>query len=563
MAKKGKRGKETRFLRETWFLVGVMLILLMPLGVQAAPAGPQATNVSITIQTDGARSFVDPRLLGTNLAAWMGPAAMSNATFLARTLASGVTVVRMPGGSWSNAYGWLSCEKRANQSGVLACGDGWESWAARPTDFINFLKATGTQGMWVTSINGTSKEAAAAVAFFNARITDTTSIGYDIHGTNWYTAGHWAQLRAANGNLEPAGIKLWGVGNEVYGGKPGLGTNCNTPWGWEDVWTCDGTEYVNGTGSGSARHEGYLEFRTAMRAVDPSIQVGAIGVTYQSSWNDWGNKVISAAGRVMDFYEVHQYAYDTPPASYETALANVQTVWPALKANISAGFGAYAGGRAIPIGITEHNLFSAWNQDTGAWMTRTVDGLYIADSLGQMVKSGFSMANQWLLDGNTQSNGTDYGLLHSDMGYARSPQYDAYVLWSRFGSQMLPSISTADAATTLSVYAGRINALTPTLLAINKTGQPITTTIHLSGSLPLIGAQVDVARAASLAAGSMTFNGVSEGTLANDLSNAPASSVPVSADQLTYSFAPYSITLLRMQLSFTPTAFVYLPLVMR
>ncbi len=544
-------------------VLGVVFALLQPLGVQAAPAAPQATNVSVTIQTDGAPSLVDPRMLGTNLAAWMDPTAMSNATFRARTIASGVTVVRMPGGSWSNAYGWLSCEKRATQSGALACGPGWESWAARPTDFINFLKATGTQGMWVTSINGTSKEAAAAVAFFNARITDTTSIGYDIHGTNWYTAGHWAQLRAANGNPEPAGIKLWGVGNEVYGGKPGLGTNCNTPWGWEDVWTCDGTEYVNGIGSGSARHEGYLEFRTAMRAVDPTIQVGAIGVTYQSSWNDWGNQVISAAGQVMDFYEVHQYAYDAPPASYETALANVQAVWPALKANISAGFSAHAGGRTIPIGITEHNLFSAWNQDTGAWMTRTVNGLYIADSLGQMMKNGFSMANQWLLDGNTQSNGTDYGLLRTDAGYARSPQYYAYVLWSRFGSQMLPSSSTADAATTLSVYAGRINALTPTLLAINKTGQPITTTIHLSESLPLIGAQADVARAASLAAGSMTFNGVAEGTLANDLSNAPASNVPVGADQLTYAFAPYSITLLRMQLSFTPTAFVYLPLVMR
>ena len=72
-----------------------------------------------------------------------------------------------------------------------------------------------------------------------------------------------------------------------------------------------------------------------------------------------------------------------------------------------------------------------------------------------------------------------------------------------------------------------------------------------------------MARAASLASGSMTFNGVAEGALANDLSNAPALSVPVNADQLTYAFAPYSITLLRMQLTFTPTAFVYLPLAMR
>ena len=543
----------------------IVFAIALPFSASAAPASPQASNVNITVFATGTPTPIDSRLLGTNLAAWMGPDAMANATFHARTVASGVTVVRVPGGSWSNAYGWLSCEKRANQPGAQPCGDSWESWVARPTDFINFLKATGTQGMWVVNINGTSKEAAAAVAFFNARITDTTSIGVDIHGTNWYTAGHWVQLRAANGNLEPARIQLWGVGNEVYGGKPGLGTNCNTPWGWEDVWTCDGTEYVNGIGSGATRHEGFVEFRNAMRAVDPGIQVGAVGVTSQASWNDWGNKVIVAAGHAMDFYDVHEYAYDAPPAGYETALAYVETIWPALKANISAGFGAHAGGRNIPIGITEHNLFSAWNQDSGAWMTRAVDGLYVADSLGQMMVNGFSMANQWLLDGNTQSNGTDYGLLHTDtgQGYARSPQYFAYVLWSRFGSQWLPVMSTANAATTLSVYAGRVNALTSSVLGINKTGQPITATIHFSGSLPLIGGTADVARASNLAANSMTFNGVAENALADNLSNASSTSVPVAPDQLTYTFAPYSITLLRLQLSFTPSAFIYLPLVMR
>ena len=193
-------------------------------------------------------------------------------------------------------------------------------------------------------------------------------------------------------------------------------------------------------------------------------------MTYQDSWNDWGNKVISATGQLMDFYDVHQYAYNTLPVTYTTALADVMTSWAAQKANIDAGFATYAGGRQVPVAMSEYNLISSWTEDSGAWMTRTVTALFVADSLGQMMHSGYTMANQWLLDGNTQSNGTDYGLLHSDMGYARSPQYFAYVLWSRFGGQMLPHTSSADAATTLSVYAGRIDALHPTLLAINKTG---------------------------------------------------------------------------------------------
>jgi hypothetical protein len=507
---------------------------------------PPVTSATVRIQTLGAVTPIDPRVFGSNLPTWLGPARLEDSTFRARTIASGLTVIRLPGGSWSNGYNWLDCENF-----VAPC-----DWAARPTDFLNFLKATNTEGVWVVSPNGTSKEAAALVAFFNASTGDPTPIGVDLLGRDWFTAGYWAQLRSDHGNPEPYPIKLWEVGNEVYGGLPGP-TDC-VAWGWEDVWTCDGTEYVNGiTG-----HEGYLAFQDEMRAVDPTILVAPVGVPYASSWTNWGNEVIAGAGDVMDFYGLHQYAYFTPPATYAEALAQPQTEWDNIRADLDAAYTANAGGRAIPSAVTEYNLFSGGDLDTGQWMTRAVNALFMGDTLGQIVENRFFLANQWdLANGVNLTSGTDYSLINADT-WERYPQYYVFPLWARFGPEMLPLTSTVSAANALSAYAGRISAQTLSVLAINKTGSPITTTLEFDSPLTLSSGTADVVLAASLDATTVTFNGVSDP--ADDLSDAPPVTLGSVSNPLVYTFAPYSITLLRLN-TIPPTLMpgLYLPLIRR
>ena len=523
-------------------------------------------HVTATIQRSAGSAgmpFVPSHLLGSNLPSWLGPGVLADGTFRARISGANIGVLRIPGGSWSDGYGWLSCELGADLPGRAPCG--WSGWEARPSDFINILRAQHAEGMWTVNINTTSKEAAAAVAFFNARITDTTVIGTDIHSTDWYTAGHWAILRAVNGNPEPLGIHFWEFGNEIYGGLPG-NTNCQS-WGWETTWTCDGTEYINGVGIGSARHEGYLAFRAAMRAVDPSIAFGVSGTDDPAGYANWATKVIAAAGPVMDFYIVHPYAYDTPPsndaAGHSQILALPQTHWSGIRAALKPLFDAYAPGRSVPVAVTEYNLVSSWTNDNEQLMTRAVDTLFIADSIGQMAQNGYAMALQWALANGTSSNGTDYGLLKGEAGYTRTAQYYAYPLWARFGNSMLPVTSSADAATELSVYAGRIDSGTVTLLAINKTGNTMTATITLNGITGLAGGTADVVQAKSLSAQSVTLNGVANPS--NDLSNAP--SHPFSAGPGTtfaYTFTPNSITLLTLHTSvLTPTHWLYLPLLQR
>jgi hypothetical protein len=174
---------------------------------------PAGVDADLVIRADLPARPIDRRVFGTNLPAWIGSERLADPAFQQAAVDAGVTVVRMPGGSWSNAYDWRACE----DGPVDEC---FFDGVARPRDFIGFLDATGLEGMWTVSINETAQSAAAAVAFFNGEVDDTRPIGADRNGEDWGVVGQWALLRASRGFFEPVGIELWEVGNEVYGGKP-------------------------------------------------------------------------------------------------------------------------------------------------------------------------------------------------------------------------------------------------------------------------------------------------------------------------------------------------------
>ena len=495
-----------------------------------APNGP-----TITLAADGQTQPFDRRLLGTNVPAWPGPSLLTNPRFITRTIALGSPLLRMPGGSWSGAYDWLACENGDQQ----AC---YWTWAARPTDFMNFMRATGSPGMWTVSVNGTPQEAAALVAFFNGTVDDTRTIGVDLRGRDWKTVGDWARLRAQHGNPTPLPIRLWEFGNEVYGGKAGAGAECAS-FGWEDVWTCDGTEYMQGKGSGATRQDGYLTFRTAMRTVDANILVGAVGVDNPSDWTNWGNEVIGIGAADLDFYVVHRYAYSQTPASAAAVLAPPQRTWANVVTDLNTAFDRYAAGRRAPIAVTEYNLVAFQDLDTGQLMRQAVNALSIADTIGQMATQGVQIANQWNLANGRAGNGTDYGLLDVDT-QERNPQYYALALWNRFGTALLPVSTNALDATKLSLYAGRTADGALTLLAINKSAQPISATVRIAGATGPFTVTADTVSASTLTDTAVRFNGVTNP--ADDFADAPAQALGTQTGPFAHSFSPYSLTLLTL-----------------
>ncbi len=507
-----------------------------------APA--PSTSANITINAAGVPiTFSPTRLLGVNTAAWLHPSGFADQHLIDRTRALGNGLLRLPGGSDSQTYGELSCELGAPIPNAISCTDASN---ARLSDFITFLQATGRQAIYTININTTPEAAAALVAFFNADVSDPTVIGTDSNGADWKTAGDWARLRAQHGHPDPVGIRFWDFGNETYGGVAGSDPNCQD-FGWEHVWTCNGAEYING----ARGHAGYRQFRAAMRAIDPTLQLGAVGFEDPAGYNNWTNNLLSAGGDLIDFLTIHPYPYDTfPPnnaAGYAQILALPQTQWPGIAAALHSAIHAQAGGRAIPIWVTEYNLGSPAG-DTDHLMARAVNGLYIADSIGQQIVQGYAAGLPWDLVGVTQANGANMGLMNGGVALQRQPSYYAFPLWARFGDQLLPSTNSLDAAAQLSVYAGRVDDRTISLLAINKTGQPINAAMTISGvggALAVISGTADVVQATALDAQSVQYNGV--GDPADTLADAPSLPLTSSGTAPTYQFAPYSITLLRLR----------------
>ncbi|MBA3471282.1 MAG: hypothetical protein H0T53_16725 [Herpetosiphonaceae bacterium] len=514
---------------------------------------PPLGTVDLTLDLSGTpNAFTPDHILGTNFAVWSRPA-ITNPTFVARTRALGRGLLRLPGGAFSQEYGGINCELGAGAAlpGAYPCsGD----WLATLSDLLDFLQSTERAGLYTININTTAKEAAATVAFFNASVGDPTVIGIDHKGVNWQTAGYWAQLRSDHGNPDPIGIKYWDFGNETYGGTQASGGAECAAFGWELVWTCNGAEYINGVGAGAARHQGYLEFRTAMKAIDPTILVGAIGLPDPAAFSNWSNELLAAGGATIDYYGIHPYTFDEVPNT-ATILSRPQQQWPQIVSALQAAFATHAGGRSIPIWVTEYNLTSVWSYDTAQQMTRAVNALFIADTIGQMITHKMAVGNQWELNGNTQTNGTDYGLLRLDEEElpedtnfsARSPHYYAYVLWDRFGAQMLPVANSADAATQLSVYGGRVDADTLSLLAINKTAAPISANIRLNQlgqPVAVTGGTVDLMQATALSDQSVTWNTVASPS--DDLSNAPPLPFAATGTVPGHTFPAYSVTLLRL-----------------
>jgi alpha-N-arabinofuranosidase len=86
-------------------------------------------------------------------------------------------------------------------------------------------------------------------------------------------------MRAANGHAAPFNVKLWEVGNEIWG------------------------NWVRGHSDAATYARNYNRYAQAMRAVDPSIKLIAVGDNNM----DWNRTVLREAGRNIDYLAIHHY----------------------------------------------------------------------------------------------------------------------------------------------------------------------------------------------------------------------------------------------------------------
>ncbi len=212
----------------------------------------------------------------------------------------GIEIARWPGGNFVSAYDWrdgIGERDRRPPRRELAW-NGMETNDMGVDEFMTFCRLIG----------------ATPYLAVNSGLGDAHSAAEEVEYVNGPASSRLGRLRAANGHAEPYGVRIWGIGNEMYG-----------PWQWGHMSIRQYPE----------KHNLMVE---AMRQVDPTIEVIASGATpEETSWcyvenrqfdtypgrekvseplpfafgssQDWTGALLATSADSIDFLGEHFYGY--------------------------------------------------------------------------------------------------------------------------------------------------------------------------------------------------------------------------------------------------------------
>jgi hypothetical protein len=274
--------------------------------------------------------------------------------------AAGVTTVRYPASHGvADLYHW-STKSITPYKGTEAVN------LAPGSDFGRFALFAEKLGQAVVVVNygsnidgsgsGEPAEAAAWVAYSNGDAASTQPLGKDSTGKDWRTVGYWAALRGAAPRASddglnflrilhprPFGFKLWQIGDEVYN-NGFYGTDFDKDFSNVRTGNPDlhgpAPAALNDFGklkhdpklSPSAYAENLKAFAQAMKAVDPSIKIGAtLALPPNPGLHDspkrwipvvggleWNKNVLQGACSSIDFVALDWSLAPTVPPTWKT-----------------------------------------------------------------------------------------------------------------------------------------------------------------------------------------------------------------------------------------------------
>jgi hypothetical protein len=319
---------------------GVPAALALTAGGFLLAQGAKASN-SIAIDVNATKNLgtISNIATGMNTATFDGH--LNDSASTSAIAAAGFTALRYPGGSTADAYRW--------QTNTTVDGLGYANPNNNFDDFMGIAQKTGASPIITVNYgSGTAAEAAAWVKYANV--------------TKHY------------------GVKYWELGNEI----PGDGTY-GAAWEHEEK-PKGATTYANNI----------ADYIAQMKAVDPSIKVGAVLTTY-NSWPDglvatnygdtadWNTTVLKRDGANLDFVIVHDYPSSNSEPQLLSQYQNIASVISHTRAEINQ----YAGSNApnVQIMITETN--ASFESDSAP------AALYAADSYMTFLQNGVTNVDWW------------------------------------------------------------------------------------------------------------------------------------------------------------------------
>jgi hypothetical protein len=267
------------------------------------------------------------------------------------------------------------------------------------------------------------------VAYANGDPSSEQVLGVDGTGFDWQTVGYWASLRASAplavddgknklriAHPEPLGIRYWEIGNELFGNGYYTGefeVDLHAPYGASRL----GLEAL----SPGAYGRGVVSYAEQMKAVDPSIRIGAVLNTppMDYSWGpDWNDGVLKEAGDTADFLIVHWY----PSGSAQQVLNAAYTQVPAMMQELKKSMVTCCPKRATEpeIAVTEMGPNTSSPIDSAH---AQVTGLFAANGYAALLENGVANID-WLELHN--------GSFLSERNQRLGPAYKGIQLANRF-----------------------------------------------------------------------------------------------------------------------------------
>jgi Cellulose binding domain/Fibronectin type III domain len=415
------------------------------LGLSPEVAAADPAPVTVTVDAHAGQQLVPATGLGANDAVWDSQLGTATTSGLLRN--AGVKMIRYPGGSYADIYHWKD---------NTAPG----GYVAPDTDFDTFMgsvRAAGAQADVIANYGtGTAQEAADWVQYANK--------------TKHY------------------GVKYWEIGNENYGNG-----HYGSSWEADDHADKSPTAYANGL----------VEYAKAMKAVDPTIKIGAV-LTTPGNWPDaivadgdaasWNQTVLSIAGPSIDFAILHWYPGGTDTANALSKPQQATDIAELARDQITQYAGA--GSKRIQIALTEIN--------SGAGIDTQPGALFTADVYPALWAAGVFSVDWWDVRNGigtvtTVAGQTDYGdsgLISSGAcladGTTCEPAantpfapYHALELLNRFaetGDQLI-QVSTSDPLVQAHAVRHRNGSLS-VLLLNEDPDNALTVTLNYAGFAP-------------------------------------------------------------------------------
>jgi uncharacterized protein YjdB len=413
------------------------------------------TSTTVNIDFADTVSKVSKYIFGNALAVWVSPS-VNNPLLVGYLKKLKPSLIRFPGGSWSDVYFWNGNpgdlpSSIPNSGGTLVPLGPVFGQNQSPTfdSYLNMRDQIGTQGL-------------VTVNYAYARYGKSTKPAEQAahYAANW--------VRHDNGHT-----KFWEIGNEVSGN-------------WEAGWRIDTAAnkddqplIINGKLYGQHFKIFADSMRKAAAEVGSQIYIGAIIIQFDAHTDvepnkSWNAGVFSEVGDTADFYVVHNYfgGSGTPQSYFNSALNSIDGMHNFITQDIANKSAAQ-----LPVALTEWNI----SDDAGNAKTSIVNGMQGVLTMSEMAKLGYGLSCRWLI-ANWETDGMFYHGASSTIP-AWNPRPDYYYLTylqKYVGSYFLGS--TVTGSTNIKAYTTLFDSSRVGIVLVNMGNTDQTVSINLQNS---------------------------------------------------------------------------------